>query len=119
MDHAKRSLHGRTRNSIGRRRGRTHRRAVLAASLLARPPGETAWEPSTQPGFPEEVPSSLRSLALSAAIFRSAFIELAEGEPVDELLSRLAPTLELASRVVDAWATTLGCGLPEHDEVRP
>jgi hypothetical protein len=97
-------------------RRRNRREMRFASPTTAIPPmGVTGNRPPV-PDVPEDLLDALRALVRSGDIFRSAFLSLGEGEPVDEFLDEHAPTLELADRVIDAWGATVGIGCCAIDE---
>ena len=110
MKNVRRSGPGATEDSVGRPRRPRSRRGSLTASLLAaRPAGDDEGPPSVD-GVTDEMLYALQALVTSAHAFRSAFVGLAEGCPIDELLDEHGPTLELADRVVESWAAHWGSG---------
>jgi hypothetical protein len=56
----------------------------------------------------DELPPALSSLVRSAAFYRKAFLSLAKGSPLGEILDGTGPSLEIGDRVIDHWADRLG-----------
>jgi hypothetical protein len=60
------------------------------------------------PAVSEVLRPALSSLVRSAALFRKAFLSLAEGNPLGEVLEGAGPSLEIGDQVIDHWADRMG-----------
>jgi hypothetical protein len=70
------------------------------------------------PKVPPEMLPPLRALVRAADLFRCAFVQTAEGCPVDQTLTTLASPLGVAEDVIDRWLAHLRLTRPERQPRR-
>jgi hypothetical protein len=63
--------------------------------------------PGDTPMIPTDLQAPIRALVRAAYLFRCAFVQAAEGVPIEQILQERGTVLDAADRTLDLWGARL------------